>query len=216
MNKIKFHTLTDLHHFLVEMDKIDLISEAKDLSYPISEDLVELYVQRRKGVISKLKNFRKSQSSKEAWRGNRRKYMSGIKSYHRSTQGKRHHRAMGRFLATRNTRDNNYKRESLDSVDMISEISEVLKALSSLRTHLYIEHEYYHPVDEQVEFELLIEDLVDQTVTIERKIVMSEVLSEIDLNLLLDLTDLSVLAEELKVPALHEDIDIKGLNVLKY
>lgn len=215
MNKIKFHNIIDLHHFLVEVDKIDLISEAKDLSFPIQEDMIELFIQRRKGVISKLKNFRKSQSAKSAWRGNRRKYMSGIKSYHSSTQGKRHHRAMGRFLATRNTRDNSYKRESLDNVDLICEISELLKALSSLRTHLYIENEYYHPVDEQIEFELLMEDIVDKTILIERKIVMSESLNEDDLNLLIDLTSIEVLSEELKT-TIHENINITELNLLKY
>ena len=66
------------------------------------------------------------------------------------------HRALGRFLATRILRPHlkplNKRYESLDPVQF-----EALKALSSYRTHLYIEGDYWQPLEEEADLYALLE-----------------------------------------------------------
>jgi hypothetical protein len=73
--------------------------------------------------------------------------MKGIKRFHKSTKGKRFHRNLGRYLATKMGKlipD----RLSKDKEEKM----EALKALSSIITHLYIEEEYFHPLSEAISF----------------------------------------------------------------
>ena len=130
--------------FLVDVDRLDLLE-----SDNIPTSLFELFIKKRKPLVSKVRNFRKSQRSKLAWQKKRFKYMAGINRFHRSIKGKKMHRAMGRFVATRIFRG--------DESVKLNDANEVLKAISSIRTHIYIEADYYMPLQEEVEFREFVE-----------------------------------------------------------
>jgi hypothetical protein len=175
----KFQSLNDVHLFLVEVGRVDLLNQATE-DYQPPTDLLEIYIKKRKSIVPRIKDFRKSQNTKEQWRKNRYKMMKGIGRFHKSTEGKRFHRSMARFLATRSQdRSNPYKRESY------SEIAEDLKALSSLRTHLYVQFEYYMSLDEVVDFEILAKEIIDASAVVESSILrFEENFTESDLDLL--------------------------------
>ena len=127
--------------------------------------------------------------------------MTGIKAFHRSVEGKRFHRRLGNFIATRITRTKTNKSEDLFTTLMSKQSH--LKGLNSAKQHLFVELEYYHSLDEQVEIEEIItEYALPLFRDIEGKIVCDDDLNEDDMNFLFDITDHTViiacLAEKLK------------------
>jgi len=148
---VKFQRLEDKKLFLLELGRTDLLESVTDDWQP-DDELVELFLKRRKKLIQRLKDFRRSQIQKANWRRYRWKYLKGIRRFHRSTKGKRFHRALGRFLATRIFRPS----ESLTTF----EAAEALKALNSAKTHAYIELEYYMPLEDELDYIFFIEELV--------------------------------------------------------
>lgn len=147
---MKFLSTEDKYIFLSEMDRLDLFAQVTEEFQP-PQDLKELFIKRRLGLIKGLKNFRKSQQQKSNWRGNKWKYLSGIRRFHKSTAGKKFHRSLGRFLATRLTRN-----ESLSKTDVL----EFVLGIASARTHALLEKEYYIPIADQVEYEIFLEELL--------------------------------------------------------
>lgn len=101
----------------------------------VSEDILSERRERKKLA----KDHKRSNSAKKTWRTKRRSIMRGIKRFHRSTEGKRFHRKLGRLSATRDTRSKN----------------EWLVGVQSLLTHLSIEETYVSSLDEEAELELL-------------------------------------------------------------
>ncbi len=203
-SSIKFRSSEDAQMFLLELGRVDLIKEVKDAAYVPPEELLTEFITRRRALIPKLKDFRRSQGGKEAWRKNRAQYMKGIKRYHDSTQGKRFHRSLSRFLATRDFRSGDYKREGFESYSL-TDVYEVLKALASLKTHALIELDYYHGLDEEVDIHLLVEEVLASVSRVEAGLTAAqEGVSGDDLDFLIRLTDTNVLTEELgpKAPAL--------------
>jgi len=167
--------------FLAEVNRLDL----KD-SDNIPEELVIEFIKRRRPLVKRLKDKKKSKIQKQNWRKYRWKYLNAIRKWHRSIQGKRFHRNLGKFLALR------FQREDNQIPDMVylsnpAERFELLKLLSSLKTHLYIEGVYYKPILEQVEYELLIEEVLPLIEDIEKKILIENILSKEDYNFLIDL-----------------------------
>lgn len=161
---MKFVSKTEAQQFLLEIERSDLVSSAEATFVPTAE-MLELFIKGRHSIIPKLKSFRRSQSSKSAWRTNRYKYMKGIKAFHKSTEGKRFHRSLGRFLATRMT--------SKDKGKMsmgYAEKFESLKGISSLRTHLYIDTMYFRPLNDHIEFDLFLDEAVIATINEEKKL----------------------------------------------
>lgn len=148
---MKFQTIEDKKLFLIEIGKVSLLETIDDTWEP-TEELMEMYVQKRKELVPKLRDFRRSQAAKGSWRSNRYKFMKGIRRFHSSTKGKRMHRALGDFLATRES--------FIDATPFHPGIFEALKAISSLKTHAFIELEYYQPVDEYIEFTEMVEQLI--------------------------------------------------------
>jgi hypothetical protein len=144
---MKLKDSSDKYSLLTEINRLDLVG-----SESIPDDVFELFIKQRRNRVNKLKNFRRSQNTKSAWRKNRFSYLKGIKKFHRSIKGKRMHRSMGRFLALRHFPSKRPARESLERVKDL-----VLKASSSIRTHMYIEEGYYMSLDSQIELELLAE-----------------------------------------------------------
>lgn len=201
---MKFKNKLDLNLFLTEVGQLDLV-EKLDESYEPPDDVVEGFIKRRKALVGAIKDFRKSQGTKEQWKTNRWKIMKGIKQFHRSTEGKRFHRNMGRFLSTRYFRPKltsivkDDQQESLNVYDM----AEVLKALTSAKTHALIDLEYYMPLDEDVEYSTFLDELLPGLDGIEKKLWNSEKLNEEDWELLTQITNtqelLKCIDEECKV-----------------
>jgi hypothetical protein len=217
---LKFRLLEDLHRFLLEINHTSMINEVKDLSFEPTKEMMELFIKSRKSIIPKLKSFRKSQDAKADWRKNRYARMKGIKKFHASTEGKKMHRMLARFLATRDSRSSLYKRESYEP-HLMGEVSETLKALSSLNTHLYIEQEYYQNPDDQLEFDLLMDEAVPAIHRIQLGILNSQDISEQDFDLLIRIVDPVVLNEEFKGTSIDDyHIEefpsyLKSLNEMK-
>lgn len=213
---IKFHDVTDLQQFMLEVGvNPTSVMNIKCLEdYTPSQELIELFYKRRRSIVGKLKDFRRSQSAKEAWRHNRRSFIKGIRSFHKSTAGKRHHRALSRFLNTRESRPSMF-RENLEHLDM-----ELLKALSSFETHMYIEKGYYHPIDEQISFEIFFENDVPDLLTMRMDLLSGKNLTESQLQLLLDITNEKEIFEEMGRPDLSEkysqQLTLSEFNEMKY
>jgi hypothetical protein len=141
---MKFRDHSDRILFLLEL-RGNLTHESIAAGITDS-DINELFLKRggREKTFD-LKNFRRSQLSKHSWRSNKLGYLKGIGKFHRSLAGKKFHRDLTRFLLTR---------ESYNKIDL-------LKSLSSLKTHLYIDMDYYRSVDESIDFEIFVEETVD-------------------------------------------------------
>jgi hypothetical protein len=183
---MKLRVPEDRVHFLLDLGRIDLLESVDDLP----QELFELWIKRRRPMVRRLVNFRRSNLSKSSWRQSRWKHLLGIKKFHRSVRGKRFHRAMGRFLATRIFRDKLPKLqkrfESLDTLQI-----DFLKACSSIRTHLFIEGDYYQPLEEEADLFQLLEYAIPVLNSIELKVFQdsNENLDDDELELLYRLVD---------------------------
>lgn len=208
---MRFRNSQDKFYFLADIGRLDLLETIKE-EEEVAPDLFEGFIKRRKPIVSGLVNFRKSQMSKQSWRSNRYTHMKGIHKFHGSIAGKRLHRGISRFLATRITRPHvdslKATRESLDVLQC-----ETLKSLSSLRTHLYIENDYYMPLEESAEFVALLEYAIPLLNSIEVKIYhdASADLNEDEYELLLRFCDtrelcraLSEALEPLSLETIHD------------
>lgn len=184
---MKFKNPSDLVHFLIDVNRLDLLESDN----PATMELVELFIKRRKPLVQKMKNFRKSQRTKQAWRQKRFKFLMGISRFHRSIKGKRMHRALGRFIATRI-----FKQESIISRDA----NESLKAISSIRTHIYIEADYYRTLQEEVEFQEFVDYAIPLLGDLESKLFEDSDYqpSEDELELLLRIVPFDVLEKVLE------------------
>jgi hypothetical protein len=158
---VKFKSSDDKLSFCVETDHLDLL----DTDIPLHE--VETFLKRRRGLTRRLVDFRRSQNQKHNWRTKRYTYMRGIRHWHKSTEGKRFHRNLARFLVTHLRRER--LSDSLEKQQEAHQDTELLKALSSVCTHLYIELDYYLPLDEEVEWTTLLEYAIPLLRSIESK-----------------------------------------------
>jgi len=206
---MKFQSENDLHLFLVEIGDAGLIESASFDDFQPSTEQMERFFNGRKSLIPKLKEFRKSQNAKSSWRKNRYKMMRGIKSFHKSTEGKRFHRALGRHLATRMA--TRYR----GAASKAYEKYESLKSISSIRTHAYIKKEYFRTVDEEVEYELFFDEFVPATLREEARLFDgSEKIDEEDMDIMLRsidpifyLTELAIINEESSPDRLVSDFN---------
>lgn len=151
--------------FTTDHDRAMFLSElGYDITTPL-EDVPERelheFIKRRAGLIRGAKNASRSNQAKRSWKRNRKTYMRGIKGFHKSTAGKRMHRQMGRFLATRVTT------RGTQSSRMLRET--LLKALSSIRTHLYIENETYQNFSEQRDLSMTLDHAIPALLEIEQR-----------------------------------------------
>ena len=146
---MKFTSVTDVQSFLLEIGKLnETFSVASHLYEPTNEEL-DCFLKNRSPLVSAIKSTKKSSAQKYNWLKNRTKMMRGISRFHRSADGKKFHRKLGRFLATRVTES---------KADTFYEKNDYLIALNSLKQHLLIELSYYKPVLESVETEIMILD----------------------------------------------------------
>jgi len=124
-----------------------------------------------------LVDFERSQRQKQNWRKHRWKYLRGIRSFHSSTEGKRFHRNLGRYLTTRDSDsllksyqvEKEKERESGYRLDIrkVSENLEFLIGAISAGVHGLIEKRYYRvSIDEEVEYDLFLEELLKKVVEV--------------------------------------------------
>ncbi len=147
---MKFRTEADKLLFLLEMGQ----PLQESMNEEVSDDLFELFFKRRREKTFELKDFRKSQVQKQNWRKKKLTYLRGINKFHRSIAGKKFHRAISRFLLTR---------ESYNKIDL-------LKATSSLKTHLFIDMDYYRNVNEDIDYGIFVESMTEVLNSLEAKI----------------------------------------------
>lgn len=154
----------------------------EQLMKALPEEERKVFLQTHRERTSKLKDFRKSQVAAGNWRKKRKFYMDRIKKWHKSFDGRKLHRSLGRLNATRITsRD-----ESLHGFDEFY----VTKLLSSLVTHLAIECGYFRPdPHDHVESLLLYEEVAPRLIDMLRRVsVLGERLTLEDHEVLHDLT----------------------------
>lgn len=216
---MKFREDQDKIIFLVECDQP--VPSSLDLtSWEPTEEMKSLFIKKRAEIIPRMKSFRRSQATKAQWRRDRYKLMQGIGDFHRSTAGKRFHRSMGRFLALRDFGDMSlFRRDTRDDDEALmlkpvhlssEDRGSFLKALSSIRTHLFIESEYYMPLSQQVAFDFLLEEVVDAFSRLERSIIYFEEMNSDDIDLLVRMVNqedliASLVAESSRVKEEVED-----------
>ena len=203
---MKFKSITDAKLFLVDCNEYSLVDTVTENYEPDSE-LLEAFIKRRRQLVDKVKDFRKSQTAKQNWRHYRKKYMDGIKAFHRSTDGKRFHRNLGRFLASRIT-DEDFK-------PSYTELVEYLKSLSSLPTHLLVDLAYYKTTEAQCTYEELLDESFPIIYRVLNKMYYADFfINESDMDMLLRLTDSKELCKSLKekCPNLNTDKLSEALN----
>jgi len=106
--------------FKDESDKI--IYEAMELD--------EATIIKKLQLVKKSIDKKKSRDGKNNWRRNKTTLKKGIKKWHKSTNGKRFHKALGRFNALR-------ENAGLDV------ITDALFGINSIETHLVLELKFY-------------------------------------------------------------------------
>jgi hypothetical protein len=131
--------------------------------------LNEFLVKRQELELG-LVDWERSQRQRQNWRKYRWRYLKGIRDFHSSTVGKRFHRNLGRFLATRETetllkayQSEKEKERELRGLDLrkVQENLEFLIAVLSAGVHALIEERYYKAsVDEAVDYKLFLEELL--------------------------------------------------------
>lgn len=190
---MKFKSVVDMQRFLLEIEQDH--TQAKDGWVP-SERQISEFMGLRRGRLQRHKSFRRSQAGKESWRHNRYKHMKGIRAFHHSTEGKQFHRSLGRMLATRHTGRRLVKSEALD-LTLVNELSETLKAISSLRTHLFIELDYFHEMNEEADLHILIEETIPVLYRVEESLLHGRPVDKDDLDLLVALVHPEALKREM-------------------
>jgi len=163
-------------------------------SLKLSEQVI-----RKKLGLAKLKskivtNRKKSSSMKTRWRRDAYKLKKAIQKWHKSTQGKRFHRALGRFNATHESAVVYYynKNEENQVVFInLDFITNALLNLSSIETHLYIELQYFEEdIEALFEFIELVEMFVSDTTNLKNNLleaIITGYISFDDYQLLIDI-----------------------------
>lgn len=170
---MKFSTVTDVQLFLLELGKVKEAYAITSNDYNPTNEEMDSFIKHRKSLKPSIKSSAKSSAQKFNWMKNRGKIMRGIKGFHKSADGKKFHRRLGRFLATRVTEG--YTASFYDK-------NEYLLALNSLRQHLLMELQYYKPMLEAFETEAMIMDYALPLIkTIEEGIIKDRALSEEEL-----------------------------------
>jgi hypothetical protein len=210
---MKFSSLLEKQLFLVEINRFDLLSIINE-DYVPEQELIDEFIKRRSGIISPIRDFRKSQAQKKNWREKRPEYMKAIKKFHKSTEGKKMHRNLGRFLATRLTRDKDVNEKIQDLSIQLLNISEILKTISSYKTHLYIELEYYKSPMEQLILEELIFETTDILSNINETLLNFKELNDTQLDFLIFIVPKEILIRQLKES--NSELDESKFEQLDY
>lgn len=115
--------------------------------------LDEVEVRKRLKIVSKPKDHKRARTAKDQWRRGKLSLRKGLAKWHKSTGGKRFHRALGRFNALRETAGYQWYFHGEETVVLnkevkylsMDQVNDALLSLSSIETHLNIELGFYEP-----------------------------------------------------------------------
>lgn len=113
---IKFHTELDKKLFLLEV--------GKSVDDVVCEDDHRIFISRRQKMGSMFKSFAKSKATEREWSRHRFKMVKAVRDYHKSAEGKKFHRQLGRWLATRNIMPKQglfIKREAIELAELLKD-----------------------------------------------------------------------------------------------
>lgn len=154
--------------------------------------LDEMEVRKRLIKTSKAKDRKRSKAMKDHWRRNKAQLQKGIEKWHKSTKGKRFHRALGRFNALRETAGYVYHNDlvpgatpSNNGVKHLSmdQVNDALLSLSSIGTHLNLELQYYEPDPEAMsQFLEIMKMFQEDSSYLNAKLIMAYSSGEIDMD----------------------------------
>ncbi len=156
MEKVKFKSFIDEALFRKEF-----------LASGLSLD--EFLIKKRE-IEFGLTDWERSQRQKANWRKYRWKYLKGIRRFHKSTEGKRFHKNLARWLATRDpdtivriwdaSKEAEREERGLTTRKAVESL-EMLIAVCSGLTHALIEKRYFPSnVNEEVEYNLFLEEYI--------------------------------------------------------
>lgn len=188
---LKFSTKLHVLTFLSEIQDFETLKDYENIDegYQPTNEQLSSFLKARTPLAKKMKDYRKSSNQKDNWRENRYKMMKGIKAFHKSVEGKRFHKRMGRFLATRIIRKKEKTNEEME-YQMLMAKQSYLKGLNACKQHLFVELEYFHQLEEHVELEeLLIDYAIPMFQRVEEKILHDQELNEDELTFMFDLTE---------------------------
>lgn len=135
----------ELNLFFVEAGDVSKINTEDYSSYEADVDLLEGIFIKRQDRKSSLPGHRKSSDTEGQWRGMRYKMLKGIRRFHKSTEGKRQHRAMARFLVNREFRPDVRNSTMLSMQErslLITDLDNYVQALEDFSS------DYFHPIDD--------------------------------------------------------------------
>lgn len=168
-------------------------------------NLSESAIRKSLELIKKSKDRKKQRNMKNQWRRNKNSLLKGLKKWHNSTQGKRFHRALGRFNSLRTEKLSEagayqyyYYQDEFDERNpliplSIDEVNDALLGLSSIETHLFLELQYYEPDSEaQQEFLDIIEYFIEDSRYLKEKLLdvfYTGTIQKEDYQMLIDIFD---------------------------
>lgn len=177
---LKFHEDVDANLFLAEVHGKFNSDKIVDRNYEPTNEEIQSFIKKRDHFFQ-LKNSKKSVVGKLSWAANRSKIMKGINRFHKSVEGKRFHKKLGRFLATRIIADKRPLQES------VWDRNEYLTGLNSLKQHLTVELSYFHSVYEHVEIEeMVLNHALPMFQGLEQKVINQDKLSDDEISFLAD------------------------------
>jgi hypothetical protein len=179
---VKFRNGTDKELLLQELRgdpeidtaDVDFENEKTFEAFIQRPDVKKYVVGRRKNLLKRLKDFRKSQVQKHNWRAGRYKYLKGIRQFSRSVEGKRFHRNLARFMVTRGVltkspakkaeygtssrlrEDQNYLEVGNTHLSRFDS-AKFLVLLTALTNRLVLETQYYLQPSEEADYLVMLE-----------------------------------------------------------
>lgn len=142
----------------------------------------------------KPKDHSASRDAKNNWRRNKNSIKKGMNKWHKSTDGKRFHRALGRFNSLREkvAISQYYDNQKVELVGIgYDKITDGLLSLSSIETHLLLELQYYEPDFEALqEYLFIVEMFMNDVYSIKSKLLNSYMTGNIDSDLYVDMVEI--------------------------
>ena len=187
--------------FFNESDRLSVEAEALNKGLPLDE-----YLVNRDKTFSRFRDFKTSKVTKQSWRQSRSNHLKGLKRFHKSTQGKKFHRELGKFISQRLPAYKGslvaaYRHENPSVKDQVTDTSRKLSrteqldsaitreliTVNSIKTHLLIEKSYTLPFEDHLAVDALYIEVAPRLDEIMTKLALREDINEDDFFLLNDL-----------------------------
>lgn len=138
-----------------EEDRVLLETELACKVEEVTNERENQFLTNRQSLLSGYKEFSKQMITKMMWLKNRSKMQFAINRFNRSFKGKKAHRDGVKTLLT----------------NIRPTAAEVLLPLGGIKTHLLIETRYTLPIDDQMEFNTLLDLALPMITAIETRVI---------------------------------------------